>query len=34
MSGDGFVRQVNVKVELQPEQGQGNKYHTVAETAR
>jgi len=33
MSGDGFVRQVNVKVELQaPEDAK--KYHTVAETAR
>jgi len=33
MSGDGFVRQVNVKVELQPD-GNGNKYMTVAESSR
>ena len=33
MSGDGFVRQVNVKVELQPDR-KAQKIHTVAESAR
>ena len=33
MSGDGFVRQVNVKVELEALKD-ARKDHTVAETAR
>ncbi len=33
MSGDGFVRQVNVKVELERRED-AKKYHTVAESAR